>query len=156
MQRLGCNSLPTTFYTIQMQRMLPCAWCAWPSCLLMFWRILNPTCRMLDCVALLALELLPHMEDLNSNPALQPYGVGPAWSELLKLLCVLLRTERTQAVAQVRGAGAALRRALAGELVSSGPCLAELVGTNQSEKKHRQPDSFRCHIQMHRKCWWAS
>jgi len=76
-------------------------------------------------VALLALEPLPLAEQLYSDPALQLYDVGPAWSELLRLLCLLLRTQCTQALALARGAGAAVRRALPSALVRCGWVLID-------------------------------
>ncbi|KAI7835778.1 hypothetical protein COHA_010331 [Chlorella ohadii] len=75
--------------------------------------------RMLDCAALLALEQLPLAEEVNANPALDVFDVTRAWSEQMCLLCLLLRTQRTQALALAHGAGAAVGRALAGALVSS-------------------------------------
>ena len=78
-----------------------------------------PPGRMLDCAALLALEQLPLVEEVNANPALDVFDVTRAWSEQMCLLCLLLRTQRTQALALAHGAGAAVGRALAGSLVSS-------------------------------------
>lgn len=74
---------------------------------------------MLDCVALLALELLPSFEGVVASHALTAFHLGEARMQLMYLLCMLVQTGRTRAFALSRGAGARLSRALAGALVSA-------------------------------------
>lgn len=74
---------------------------------------------MLDCVAVLSLELLPSLEELTSSTALLAGDLACLWAQLLRLVCLLLRTEQTRALALARGAAAVLCRALAGALVSA-------------------------------------
>ena len=73
---------------------------------------------MLDCVALLTLELLPSFVEAAAAPELTAFERSEASTQLLCLLCLLLHTERTRALAVSRGADAKLSRALAGSLVS--------------------------------------
>lgn len=70
-------------------------------------------------MALLVLGLLPSLEGAvgASAPTLEVYHLWEAQSHMLCLLCLLLRTEQTRALALACGAGAAVCRTLADALV---------------------------------------
>lgn len=88
---------------------------------------ISAACRALDCVALLVLEMLPSLAEAVRAyaPTLEVYRLWEVQCHMLRLLCLLLRTKQTQALARAHGAGAAVCRTLADALVmtKAGPGL---------------------------------
>lgn len=83
-------------------------------------------CRLLDSTVLLALEAAPVLEELAVSPAFGPVDLAPAWSDLHRLLSLLLHNKHTRPLALACGAGAAFCRALSGGMVSL-TCDRQLV-----------------------------